>query len=65
MRPCRIVDFIVLVDHRVKLKENENNDKYLDLTWELKKTVEYESDDCANCNVCFCYCHRWVDKETG
>ena len=37
MRTCRIVDSIVLADHRVKLKENENNNKYLDLTWESKK----------------------------
>ena len=29
-------DFAVLADHRVKLKENEKNDKYLDLARELK-----------------------------
>ena len=31
MRTCRIVDFAVSADHRVKLKENEKKDKYLDL----------------------------------
>ena len=31
------MDFAVLVDHRVKLKESEKKDKYLDLTRELKK----------------------------
>ena len=36
-RTCRIVDFAVLADHRVKLKESEKKDKYLDLTKELKK----------------------------
>ena len=36
-RTCRIVDFAVLADHRVKLKECENRDKYLDLARELKK----------------------------
>ena len=32
-----MVDFSVPADHRVKLKENENIDKYLDLARELKK----------------------------
>ena len=36
-RTCRIVDFAVLADHRVKLKECEKRDKYLDLARELKK----------------------------
>ena len=34
---CRIVDFADPPDHRVKLKENEKKDKYLDLARELKK----------------------------
>ena len=36
-RTCRIVNFAVLADHRVKLKENEKKDKYPDLARELKK----------------------------
>ena len=36
-RTCRIVDFAVLADHRVKLKESEKKDKYLDFAWELIK----------------------------
>ena len=36
-RTCRIVDFAVLVDHRVELKEFEKRDKYRDLGRELKK----------------------------
>ena len=36
-RMCHIVDFAVPADHRVKLKEIEKKDKYLDLTRELKK----------------------------
>ena len=36
-RTCRIVDFAVPVDHRIKLKESEKKDYYLDLTRELKK----------------------------
>ena len=30
-RICKIVDFAVLADHRINLKESEKKDKYLDL----------------------------------
>ena len=36
-RTCKIVDFAVPADHRIKLKECEKKDKYLNLTRELKK----------------------------
>ena len=36
-RTCKIVDFAVPADHRIKLKECEKRDKYLDLDRELKK----------------------------
>ena len=36
-RTCKIVDFAVPADHRIKLKECEMKDKYLDLARELKK----------------------------
>ena len=36
-RTCEIVDFAVPADHRVKLKEYEKRDKYLELGRELKK----------------------------
>ena len=36
-RTCKIVDFAVLADHRIKLKECEKKDKYLNLARELKK----------------------------
>ena len=36
-RICKIVDFAVPADHRIKLKECKKRDKYLDLTKELKK----------------------------
>ena len=36
-RISKIVDFAVSTDHRIKLKECEKKDKYLDLTRELKK----------------------------
>ena len=50
---CKIVDFVVPADHRIKLKECEEKDKYGDLARELKKTMEYVSDDCTNCDWCF------------
>ena len=34
---CKIVNFAVPADHRIKLKECEKKDKYLDLARELKK----------------------------
>ena len=36
-RICKIVDFFVPSDHRIKLKKCERKDKYLDLARELKK----------------------------
>ena len=32
-----------------KIEESEKIDKYLDLAWERKKTVEYENDGDTNC----------------
>ena len=51
-RTCRILNFAVPVDPKVKLKEREKKDKYLDLARELNKTVEHESDVYTNCNRC-------------
>ena len=36
-RFCKIADFAVPADHRIKLKECKKKDKYLDITRELKK----------------------------
>ena len=36
-RTCKIVDFAVPADHRIKLKERETKDKYLNLARELNK----------------------------
>ena len=48
-----MMELAVPDDHRVKVKENEKKDKYLDLAWELKKNVEHESDVYTKCNWCF------------
>ena len=52
-RICKIVDFAVPADHRIKLKECEKRDKYLDLARELKKTIVHEGDVYTNCDWCF------------
>ena len=54
IRPCdsktnsRKVDFAVPADHKVRLKESEKRDKYLDLAREQKKTMKHESDNDTN-----------------
>ena len=45
-KTCKIVDFAVPADHRIKLKECAR---------ELKKTMEHEGDDYTNCDWCFWY----------
>ena len=49
-RTSKIVDFAVSAYHRIKLKECEKKDKYLDIARELKKTIEHASDNYTNCN---------------
>ena len=36
-RICKIVDFVITADRKIKLKECEKKDEYLDLARELKK----------------------------
>ena len=38
-RICKIVDIAVPSEHRIKLKESEKKDKYLDLARDLKKLL--------------------------
>ena len=64
-RTCQIVDFVVLDDHRVKLKENEKRDKYRDLARELKKIVKHEKSGNPNHNWCSWYSHQRIDARTG
>ena len=64
-RTCKIVDFAVPADHRIKLKECEKKDKYLDLARELIKTMEHEGDDYTNRDRCVLYSHQRIIKGTG
>ena len=41
--------------HRIKVKECEKKEKYLDLARELKTTMEHEGDNYTNCDWCFWY----------
>ena len=51
-RTCKIVDFVVSADHRIKLKECEKKNKYLDLSRELKKKTMKHGDTYTNCKCC-------------
>ena len=39
------------MDLRMKNKKNEKRDKYLNLAWELKKTMEPKGSGGTNCNL--------------
>ena len=60
-----IVDFVVSADHKIKLKESEKKDKYVDCARELKKIMEHESDNYTNPDWCFWYSHQRIIKGTG
>ena len=51
-RSRKIVDFAILADNRVKLKESEKRDTYLNFARELRKTMEHEWDGNNNCSWC-------------
>ena len=54
-RICKIVDFAVPADHRIKLKEYAR---------ELKKTVYHEGDNYTNCDWSFWYSNLRITKGT-
>ena len=60
----RIVDFVVSVDHRVKLKE-KRRDKYLDLAREQNKTIEHDNDRDTSFNWCPQFSHQRFGTRTG
>ena len=64
-RICKIIDFAVPADYRIKLKECEKKYKYFDLSRELKKKMEHESDNDTNCDWSFWYNNLRVIKGTG
>ena len=50
---CKILDFAVPAVHRIRLKECEKRNKYIDLARELKKTMEHEGDNNTSFDWCF------------
>ena len=69
-RICRIVDFAVQADHKVKLKKSEKRDKYQDLSRELKKqnkkqTIEHENNSNTNYDWRTKYGHQKIGEGTG
>ena len=38
-----MLDFAVPADHKMKIKESEKQDKYLDLAWELKNNGTWKT----------------------
>ena len=65
-RICKIVDFAVSAELQNKIwRKVEKKDKYLDLAKEFKKTVEHESNDCANCDWCVRYSNWRIIKGPG
>ena len=64
-RNCQIVDYAVPADHRVRLKESEKKDKYQDFAWELKETMENESNGDIICSWCSWYSYQMISTGTG
>ena len=53
------------VDQRVKIKEIEKREKYLDLAGELKINVEHTGDGDINCCLCTWNGLKRIGKGTG
>ena len=61
-----MMEFAAPADDRVKLKESEKKNIYLDLAGEIKKkTMEHESDGDTHCNWCARYSHQRIDNGIG
>ena len=52
------------MDHRVKLKESEKRDKYLDLAREQKNAMQHEGGGDINCSWCTWNNPHSTDKGT-
>ena len=63
-RTCRIVKLVDPAGHRVKVKENEKRDKYLDFARELK-SIEHEDDGDTICSWCAWNYPKRIGKGTG
>ena len=59
-RTCRIGNFVVPAEHRVKLKESKKKEKYQDFDWELKNC-----DGDTGSNWCFWHSYQRIGTRTG
>ena len=64
-KSCRIVDFVVPADNRVKLIESENKRISTTTLLGIEKTVKHESDGDTNCNWCSWYSYQRIGTGTG
>ena len=56
----------VELNSKIKLKESEKKNKYLDLARELKKkTMEHEGDNYTSRDWCSWFSHQRINKGTG
>ena len=55
--------FAVPEDHRVKMKENEKINKYLNEAWEQRKAVEHDDDNDDDDNNCICCTFKGLQKQ--
>ena len=46
------MNFAISADYRMKIKESEKKDKYVDLTRELKTTMDHKDDGDTNYGWC-------------
>ena len=65
MRTCPIEDFAVPANHRLKIKENEKQDKYLDLARELKTLWNIKVMVISIVSGTLGTVTKWIDKGTG
>ena len=59
------MEFGFPADHKVKRKESEKVNKYLDLARELKKAMEHKSKGDTNCSWVTRNSSQSLRKETG
>ena len=62
-RTCRIVNFAVSADHRVKLKESEKRDKYEDLAREMNKQWNMKVTVLQIVMVAFGRVNKWLIQD--
>ena len=59
------MNFAVPADHRIKLKESEKKNNYLELARYLEKIIEHEGDNYTNHDWCFWHSHQRIIKGSG